>query len=119
MRQRRYVLVAKHHDAVFVHGALVRLPGPFVRLLGVLQSSPGELLPGLVILLLMCFGGAAMSMGGKVVHFRGSLMVLVMRSVVVTCGHFRGSQFPRTYYGCPSRVCKPDPSSAALVPNAR
>jgi hypothetical protein len=58
-----------------------------VRLPGVLQSLPGKLLPGLVILLLMGFRGAAMGVGGHIVQLGGPLMVFVMRSVVITSGH--------------------------------
>jgi hypothetical protein len=58
-----------------------------MSLLGVLQSLPGALMPGLVVLFLMGFRGAAMSVGGGIVHLGGPLMVLVMRSVVVTSRH--------------------------------
>ena len=64
MSQRGDVLVPKGRDAVFIHSVPVRLLGMLVSLLGVLQSLPGALLPGLVILLLMGFRGAAMSVGG-------------------------------------------------------
>jgi len=40
-----------------------------------------------VILLLVGFRSTPMSVGGAVVQFRGSLMILVMRSVVVASRH--------------------------------
>jgi hypothetical protein len=36
-----------------------------------------------------------MSVRGKVVQLSGPLMILVMRSVVITSRHFRGSRSPR------------------------
>jgi hypothetical protein len=58
-----------------------------VGLLGVFKSLPGELLPRQVILLVMGYRGAPVSVGGKVVQLSGALMILVMRSVVVASGH--------------------------------
>jgi hypothetical protein len=58
-----------------------------VSQLGMLQSLPGELLSGLVILLLMRHRGRPMSVRGAVVQLGRALMILVMRSVVVTSGH--------------------------------
>jgi hypothetical protein len=58
-----------------------------VSQLGMLQSLPGKLLPGLVILLLMRHRGRPMSMRGSVVQLGRALMIFVMRSVVVTSGH--------------------------------
>src|ERR1700722_6480982 len=43
--------------------------------------------PRQVILLPAVIVGRPMSMGGQVVQFRRPLMVLVMRSVVIACGH--------------------------------
>lgn len=56
----------------------MRLLGLLVGLLGVFKSLPGELLPGLVILLVMGHRGAPMSVGGKVVQLSGALVILVM-----------------------------------------
>jgi hypothetical protein len=78
MSQRRDVLVPKDCEAVFVYIVPVRLLGMLVSLLGVFKSLPGALLPGLMILFLMRFRGAAMSLGGTVVQLGGSLMIFVM-----------------------------------------
>jgi len=78
MSQGRDVLVPKDREAVFIHSAPVRLPGMLVSLLGVFKSLPGALLPGLMILFLMGFRGAAMSMGGAIVQLGGFLMIFVM-----------------------------------------
>jgi hypothetical protein len=72
------VLVPEHRDAVLVHSAPARLLGMLVSLLGVLKSLPGVLMPGLVILFLMGFRGAAMRVGRTVVQLGSSLMVFVM-----------------------------------------
>ena len=66
----------------------MRLLGLLMRFLGMFESLPGELLPGEVILLLMSYSGTSVSVRGKVVQFRGSLMILVVRSVVITSRHF-------------------------------
>jgi hypothetical protein len=78
MSQRRDVLVPEDRDAMFIHRAPVRLFGVLVSLLGVLQGPPGELLPGLVVLFLMGFRGAAMSVGGTIVQLGGPLMIFVV-----------------------------------------
>jgi len=67
MSQRGDVVVPEGGDAVFIHRGRMRLLGMLVSFLGVLKRLPGELLPGLVILLLMGFRGASMSVGGIVV----------------------------------------------------
>ena len=72
----------------------VRLLGMLVSLLGVLQSPPGALLPGLVILFLMGFRGATMSVGGAIVQLGGPLMIFVMRSVVITSRHLESPHLP-------------------------
>jgi hypothetical protein len=72
---------------MFIHSVPMRLLGKLVGLLGVFESLPGELLPGLVILLVMGHRGAPMSVRGKVVQLGGALMILVMRSVVIARGH--------------------------------
>jgi hypothetical protein len=51
------------------------------------KSLSGGLLSGLVILFLMGFRSATVRVGGAVVQLGGSLMILVMRSVVVTNRH--------------------------------
>ena len=88
------VLVPEHRDAMFIQEALVRLPGMLVSLLGVLQSLPGALLPGFVILFLMGFGGATVGVRGKVVQLGGPLVVFVMRSVIVTSRHLETHYLP-------------------------
>jgi hypothetical protein len=87
MSQCGDVLVPKGGDAVFIYRGPMRLLGMLVSFLGVLKSLPGALLPGLVILLLMGFRGAAMSVGGAIVQLGGALMILVMRSVVIASRH--------------------------------
>lgn len=67
--------------------AMLRLNGQLMRVPGVLKGLPGMLSACQVILLSALFGGLAMSMRGKVVKFRRALVILVMRSVVVPCGH--------------------------------
>ena len=74
-------------DAVFIHCVAMHLPGMVISLLGVLKISPGALLPGFVILLLMVFSVTTMSMGGKVVQLSGLLMIFVMRSDVIASRH--------------------------------
>src|SRR5580658_692215 len=56
----------------------------------VFQSLPRTLVPGQVFLFPMVFAHA-MGMGGAVLQFGGALMVLVVRSVVITSGHVRSS----------------------------
>jgi hypothetical protein len=87
MSQRLDVLVPKDRHAVFIHSATVRQLGMLVSLLGVFQSLPGALLPGFMILLLMGFGSAPMSVGGTIVQLSGSLMVFIMGSVVIASRH--------------------------------
>jgi hypothetical protein len=74
-------------EAVFVHGGPVRLFAMLVSLLGVFQSLPGALMPGLMVLFLVSFRGAAMSVGRAIVHLGRPLMVFVVRSVVVMSRH--------------------------------
>ena len=85
--QRRDVLVPKDREAVFVYSGPVRFLGMLVSLLGVLQSLPGALLPGLMILFLMGFRSTTVSVGGTIVQLSGPLMILVMRSVVIASRH--------------------------------
>jgi len=86
MSQLGDVLAPKGCDAVFIHGGPMRLLGMLVSLLGVFQSLPGALLPGLVVLLFMGLG-AAMSVGGLIVKFGRALMIFVVRSVVIASRH--------------------------------
>ena len=72
---------------MFIHGTPMHLPGLLKSLLGMFQSLPGELLPGLVILLLMGFRGTTMSVCGIVVQLSGPLMIFVMRSVAMASRH--------------------------------
>ncbi len=72
---------------MFIHRFPVYLLGMLMSFLGVLKSLPGELLPGLVILFFMGFRGATMSVGGTIVQLGGSLMILVVRSVVIASSH--------------------------------
>jgi Na+/citrate or Na+/malate symporter len=94
MSQDCDVLVPEHGDAVLVQKAPVRLFGLLVSLLGVLQSLPAALLPGFMILFVMGFGGATVGVRGNVMQFGGPLMVLVMRSVVITSGHLETHYLP-------------------------
>ena len=94
MGQHRDVLVPKRGDAVFIHSGPVRLFGMLESLLGVLKSPPGELLPGLVVLFLVGFRSATMSVGGTIVQLSSSLMILVMRSVVISSRHLKTLYLP-------------------------
>jgi hypothetical protein len=71
--------VPERRDAVLIHRAPVYLLGMLVSLLGVLKSLPGALVPGLVVLFLMGFRGAAMRVCGGIVQLGSSLMIIVMR----------------------------------------
>ena len=79
--------VPKDRDAVFIHRLPVHSRGVVVSPLGVLKSLPGVFLSGLVILLFVHLRSSAMSMSGTLVQLGGSLMILEMRSVVITLGH--------------------------------
>jgi len=87
MSQPGDIVVPKDREAVFIQGALVHLFGMPISPLGVLQSFPGVLLPGLTILFLMGNRSAAMCVGGTIVQLGSPLMILVMRSVVITSRH--------------------------------
>jgi len=80
--------VPKERDAVSIYRNSAHLLGVLVCMLGVLKRLPGELFPGLVVLFLMGLRGTAMSVGGTLVQLGSSLMILVMRSVVITSRHF-------------------------------
>ena len=87
MRERRNLFVTEDREAMNTERVPMRLPGLLKRLLGMLQRLPGVFLPGLVVLFLMGFRGAAMSVGGTVVQLGGALMILVVRSVVIASRH--------------------------------
>ena len=113
------VRVPEDREAVLIHLIPMRLPSVLVRLLRVLKSLPGEFLAALVILFLMRFRSTTMSVGGAIVQLCSSLMIFVMRSVVISCRHFKGSLFLPIWSGLPLRVCRLGPSTPALVPNER
>jgi hypothetical protein len=83
----RDVFVSKTIGAVSDHVLLMSLLRMPARLLRVLKCAPRKLMPGFVILLFMSFGRDAVSVRGFVVQLGGSLMILVVRSVVVSGGH--------------------------------
>ncbi len=87
MRQLGNLVVAKSRHAVFIHSLPMGLLGTSMSLLGVLKSLPGNLVPCTVILFLMGFSSAAMRVRRPVVQLGSSLMILVMRSVVITSRH--------------------------------
>jgi hypothetical protein len=87
MSQFGNVGVPKGRDAVFINRFPVRLRGMLVSLFRVFQSLPGELLAGLVILLFMSFRSATMCVGRIIVQLGSSLMILEMRSVIITSRH--------------------------------
>jgi hypothetical protein len=57
-----------------------------MRAFGVLEGLAGMFVPGLVLLLPLFFT-RAVGVGGEIVQLGGPLMIFVMRSVVVACGH--------------------------------
>ena len=87
MRELSNIVVPKDCHAVFVHSARSHLLGLPMSLLRVLGRLSGPFLSGLVILFLMGFRRATMCVGGAVVQFGSPLVILVMRSVVIACGH--------------------------------
>ena len=74
-------------DAVFVYSSPRELCGMPISPLRVFKSLPGVLPSGLMILFRMGFRCAAVRMGGNVVQLGGPLVILVMRSVVITIRH--------------------------------
>jgi hypothetical protein len=94
MRQFGDFVVPKGCHAVFIYGVSMHLIRMLVSPLGVFQRLPGVLLPGLAILFLMSFRGDTMRVGGHIVQLGCSLMILVMRSVVITSRHYRLSISP-------------------------
>jgi hypothetical protein len=87
MRQRGDVGVPKDRETVLIHSAPVGLLALLVGALRMLQSLSGAFMASLAILLFMGLRGAPMRLGRNVVQLGGPLMVLVMRSVVVTSRH--------------------------------
>jgi len=66
---------------------LMRVFGMAICFGRVLQSLPGPLLSGLVILFARIFRGSPVCVGCQVVQLSRPLMILVMGSVVVARGH--------------------------------
>jgi hypothetical protein len=87
MSQPGDVGMPKGRNPVFIHGRPRYLRGVPICPFGVFEGLPGMLVPGLVILLFMSFRGAAMCVGRIIVQLGSSLMILVMRSVVITSRH--------------------------------
>ena len=85
MRQPGNIVVPKDRDAMFIHS--VPVLGMLTGTFGVFKSLPRVLLAGLVILFLMGFRSATMRVRGTIVQLSSSLMILVMRSVVITSRH--------------------------------
>ena len=87
MRQFGDFGMPKDGDAVFIHNSALDMRGMPISLFGVFKTLPGALVCGLMILFLMGLRGQTMRMSGRVVQFGSSLMILVMRSVVITRRH--------------------------------
>jgi len=81
IRQGRDVGMAKSGDAVASSGLSV-----LVSALRMLQSFPGILVSSQMILFSL-LRRDTMGMRGDVMQFGGSLVILVMRSAVITSGH--------------------------------
>ncbi|MGA2116750.1 MAG: hypothetical protein ABSH56_18580 [Bryobacteraceae bacterium] len=84
----------KVSDVVFRHGVPVHLLRMLMSLLGMFESPPGKLLPGLMILFLMGFRRTEMSVGGAIVQLGGTLMIFVTRPVVIACRHLKPPYLP-------------------------
>lgn len=67
--------------------AMIQPDGLFMGVARVLQALTGTFLPGQVILFPMLFFRGSMGVRRHVVEFRRALVIFVMRSVVITCGH--------------------------------
>jgi len=52
-----------------------------------LEALTRALLPGQVILLPVLLRGSSMGVRGKVVKFGRLPVILIMRAVIITCGH--------------------------------
>ena len=81
MGERRNFIMPEGYDALTGH----RL-SHLVSLFRVLQSLPGMLGSGLMLLLSLLFT-RAVGVGGEVMQLGGALMIFVMGSVVVARGH--------------------------------
>jgi hypothetical protein len=87
MGQRGDIRATEHGETVLIHGLPVRPLALLVSVLRVLQSLSGKFMAGLVVLLSMGLRGAPVRLGREVVQLGGPLVVLVVRSVVVTSRH--------------------------------
>jgi hypothetical protein len=87
MSASRDLVMSEGGDAVRRLRAMVNFGALLMGIAGVLHALTGTLLPGQVILLPMLFTGGSMGVRGKVVQFGRALVIFVMRSVVITCGH--------------------------------
>jgi len=84
MSERRDVIVSER-------GSRLRM---LKSVRGMLKGLPRMLVPRKVILMSTMLFGNPMGMGGTVVRLGGSLMVLVMRSVVIASGHISDTLDP-------------------------
>ena len=84
MSQGRNVGMPESGDAMSHRSASLSI---VPRGLRVLKSLPGVFPSDLVILLFVRIRGSAVSVGGTLVQFGSSLMILVVRSVVMTSRH--------------------------------
>jgi hypothetical protein len=87
MRQRGDVRMSKDPEAVLIHRLPVRQLTVLLSVSRVFKGLSGDLTPCLVVLLFVGFRGAPMRMGRNVMQLGGPLVVLVVRSVVVTSRH--------------------------------
>jgi len=74
-------------DLVMAECRDVSLKSTFMGASGMLQRLPCMLRAGQVILLSAVLLGTSMGVRGEVVEFRRPLVILVMRSIVITCRH--------------------------------
>ena len=65
----------------------------------VLERLPRSLLARQMFLLSVLLGGAAVRVRGPIVQFRGTLVILVMRSIVITRRHIKVSRSARIWRG--------------------
>ena len=84
---------------------------------GVFQALPRMLVCSQVILFSLLLAGT-MGVRCAVVQFSGLLVILVMRSVVVTSGHLRCSRSVRISRALPLRVYRRDRSTQVLFRRA-
>src|ERR1700691_880283 len=76
------------------------------------------LVPGHVILLSLLLADT-IGVRANVLQLSRPLMVLVMRSVVITSRHIRYALFAPIWCGLPAQACKLDSNSPAPGPHAR